>query len=167
MKDSKKSFAFAAMVAVSISIMDRPALASSKYEAATSALDAAIQSLKAQPNQFNVQISCQGLQAISNGGAPAINNNVVGGGLGSQTTGITVTTSSAQCQVATGNATAAVQEQGEQAVKLLTELKSALEAKKVDNESIIGMLADLGQTYISPALKKVIETVVKKVLRLP
>jgi hypothetical protein len=134
---------------------------------AVAAIDATIQSLKEQPNQFTLSVTVTGVVANASApGSTGLSVQVQGGGIGSQTTGLSVTTSSGQVQIAQAAADEAMRKQSEQAIKLLTEIKSLLEKPKakVDKPTIMARLAEFGKTYVAPALKTVIETLVKAAL---
>lgn len=148
-------------------VFEGAAIASPKNDNAIIVLEAAIKSLKDRPNQFNRQVTCQAMQATSNGAGTAVHVSVVGGGTNSHTTGLNVTMDNAQCSVAESKVDAAMKEQGEKAIELLTRIKSALEAPKVDKSSVSDMLSELGNTFVVPALQSVIDAVVKKRLGLP
>ena len=87
------------------------AAAAADNDPAVIAIDAAIKSMKQHPNQFNVQLTCVAAQGIAKGGGTGINVTANGGGLGSTTTGMSVTMDSAQCNVAKGTALNTLNEQ--------------------------------------------------------
>jgi hypothetical protein len=130
-------------------------------DSALVAIDAAIQSMKQEPNQFNVQLSCTvtGVHSSVSGGGTGINVTTTGGGVGSQTTGMHVSASDAQCDTAQSNAINAL---NEQAIKQLSDIKALLQAPTVDKPTIMSKLSELGKEYIAPALRAVIEALIKK-----
>jgi len=130
------------------------------------AIDAAIASLRQQPNQFNLTVSTTGLAVIESGGGTGMRVEVTGGGPGSQTTGLAVTATGAQLNIAQSMADQVLTQQAEQAISLLTELKSLLQARRVDKPSVMSRLAEFSKTYVAPVLKSVIEALIKKKLGL-
>jgi hypothetical protein len=127
------------------------------------AIDAAIRSIRQEPNQFNVQLTCAGVQATANGGGTGLSVTVTGGGIGSQTTGMNVSMNDAQCRAAGDNAVNAL---NEQTIKQLEAIKTLLGASAPDKSAIMSKVADLGKAYIAPALRAVIEVLIKRRLRL-
>lgn len=162
-----RTILFIAALAAGSGIFEGMAFASPKNTTAVAVLEAAIKSLKDKPNQFNLQVTCQGMQVTASGGSTGMNMTVIGGAPGSQTMGMKVTMDNAQCNVAGSKVDAAMKEQGEKAIELLTKIKSAIEANKSDKTEVSGLLSELGSTFIVPALQSVIEAVVKKALHLP
>lgn len=130
------------------------------------AIDAAIASLRQQPNQFSLVVQATGLSVTSSGPGTGMKIEVTGGGAGSQTTGLNVTTSSAQVNIAQNTADQGLKQEAEKAILLLSEIKTLLLARKVDKPSVMPRLTEFGKTYVAPALKSVIEALVKKALRL-
>lgn len=122
------------------------------------AIDAAIQSIQQQPNQFDVQLTCTGVQASASGGGTGLSVNVTGGGLGSQTTGMNVTMDSAACQAAASNSVNAL---NQNTLKQLADLKTSLEAPTPDKSTILSQISDLGKSYIAPALVAAIKALVE------
>lgn len=130
------------------------------------AIDAAIVSLKEQPNQFLLIVSSTGMSVTSTGSGTGMTVEVTGGGPGSHTTGLNVSANSGQVTIAQSTADQALKEQAEKAISLLTEIKTSLQAKKVDKSKITSHLTEFGKTYVAPVLKSVIEALVKKKLGL-
>lgn len=95
-----------------------------------------------------------------------MNVEVTGGGPGSQTTGLNVTSMGGQMNIAQREADQALKQQAEKAISLLTEIKSLLQAPKVDKPTVMSRLADFGKTYVAPVLKSVVEALIKKKLGL-
>jgi hypothetical protein len=126
------------------------------------AIDAAIQSLKQQPNQ-NMRLICTGVQATANGGGTGLSVTANGGGFGSQTTGMIVSMDNAQCSVAADTARDAF---SQQAIQQLSDIKAMLQATTVDKPSIMSKLSELGKTYVAPALQAVIGALITKKLGL-
>jgi hypothetical protein len=133
-----------------------------KDDAAIVAIDAAIQSLKRQPNQ-NMQLSCAGVQSTVNGPGTGISITATGGGVGSTTTGMIVSMSGAQCTATAGAASSAL---SQQAVQQLSDLKTSLEEPTVDKPTVLSKLAELGKTYIAPASLAILEALIRKKLGL-
>ena len=136
---------------------------SSDVQTAVAAMDAAIVSLQQKPNQFSVQETCIGLQATSTGSGTGLSVNTIGGGAGSQTTGLRMQLSDAQCNIVANNA---VNQSSEQAIELLKEIKSALQVPKIDEPNLLSKLSTFAQLYIAPVLPAVLEAVIKKALHL-
>lgn len=130
------------------------------------AIDAAIQSLSQQPNQFRLNVTVVGAIGTASGGGTGIHVEAHGGAPGSQTTGLVASASSAQVEIAQSTADAALRQEAEKAVGLLTEIKSLLQAKKVDKPAVTSRLGEFAKTYVAPVLKSVIEALVKKKLGL-
>jgi len=131
------------------------------------AIDAAIASLRQQPNQFTLTVNVTGLAVTSSGAGTGMKVEVTGGGPGSQTTGLNVTaTNQQQMNIAQSTADQALKQQAEKAIALLTEMKSLLQAPKVNKSSIMSRLTEFGKTYVAPVLKSVIEALIKKKLGL-
>jgi hypothetical protein len=126
------------------------------------AIDAAIQSLKQQPNQ-NMQLRCTGMSVNTtvngNGSGTGISITATGGGMGSTTTGMIVSMSGAQCSTAASAASSAL---SQQAVERLSDLKTSLEAPTVNQTTIMSRLAELGKTYLAPVSQTIIEALIKK-----
>jgi hypothetical protein len=133
---------------------------------AIAAIDAAIKSLTHEPNQFEIQVTCTGLQATSNGGGTGLNVTTQGGAAGSQTTGMVVSSNSTQCTTAQGIASDAVKQQADQAIKQLTEIKAALQAPKVDKPAMTFMLAEFEKTYVAPVVTSILVAIIKRALHL-
>lgn len=156
-----------ALLAMSAACMSEAVRAeASGRDSAIAAIDAAIQSLRHEPNQFHLQVNCIGVQATSNGGGTGLSVTAQGGGPGSQTTGMVVTTSGDQCVINQSAANEAVEQQAERAISLLTNIEEALQKPKVDEPTIISMLTEFGKTYVAPAVKSVIEVLIKRALHL-
>jgi hypothetical protein len=130
------------------------------------AIDAAIDSLKQQPNQFALNVMAVGAMGTASGSGTGIKVEVHGGGPGSQTTGLVARADGTQVNIAHGVADAALKQEAEKAVKLLTDIKTALQAPKVDKPTVISKLTEFAKTYVAPVLKSVIEALVKKKLGL-
>lgn len=130
------------------------------------AIDAAIASLKQQPNQFTLNVMTVGAMGTASGGGTGIKVEVHGGGPGSQTTGLVAKADGSQVNIAQSTADAALKQEAERAIKLLTEIKAALQAPKVDTPTVTSKLTEFAKTYVAPALKSVIEALVKKKLGL-
>lgn len=130
------------------------------------AIDAAIDSLKQQPNQFTLNVTAVGAVGIASGGGTGINVETHGGGPGSQTTGMIARADGTQVNIAHAAADTALKQEAEKAVKLLTDIKTALQASKVDKPTVISKLTEFAKTYVAPVLKSVIEALVKKKLGL-
>lgn len=130
------------------------------------AIDAAITSLRQQPNQFALTVNVTGLSVTSSGPGTGMKVEVTGGGQGSQTTGLNVTSTGGQMSIAQRDADQALKQQAEKAISLLTEIKSLLQAPKVDKPTVMSRLEDFGKTYVAPVLKSVIEVLIKKKLGL-
>jgi len=130
------------------------------------AIDAAILSLRQQPNQFNLAVNVTGLHVTSTGPGTGMKVEVHGGGAGSQTTGLNVTTSGADLNIVQRDADQALKQQAEKAISLLSEIKSLLQAPKVDKQTITSRLTEFGKTYVAPALKAIVEALGKKKLGL-
>jgi len=125
------------------------------------AIDTAIQSLKKQPNQFNLSVIVTGLAVSASGGGTGMHVQVQGGGPGSQTTGVIARADGTQLNIAQRTADAALLQQGEQAVALLTEIKGLLQAPKIDKPVVKSKLLEFTNTYVAPAVKSIIEMLVK------
>ena len=130
------------------------------------AIDAAIDSLKHQPNQFTLNVTAIGAVGIASGGGTGIKVEVHGGGAGSQTTGMVARADGTQVNIAHATADAALKQEAERAVKLLADIKTALQAPKVDKPTVTSKLTEFAKTYVAPVLKSVIEALVKKKLGL-
>lgn len=130
------------------------------------AIDAAITSLKEQPNQFNLAVNVTGMAVTSSGPGTGMKIEATGGGPGSQTTGLNVSTTGAQVNITRTTADQALEEQAEKAISLLSEMKLLLQAPKVDKPTVMSRLTDFGNTYVAPVLKSVIGALVKKKLGL-
>jgi len=128
------------------------------------AIDAAINSLKQQPNQFTLNVTAIGAVGTASGSGTGIKVEVHGGGPGSQTTGMVARADGTQVNIAYGTADAALKQEAEKAVKLLTDIKAALQASKVDKPTVTSKLTEFAKTYVAPVLKSVIEALVKKKL---
>jgi len=61
----------------------------------------------------------------------------------------------------------AVDQQSEKAVQILEQIKSGLQAPKIDKPTITSELKDFTTTYVAPVLQSVISAVVLKALHLP
>jgi hypothetical protein len=130
------------------------------------ALDAAIQSLKEKPNQFSLTVTSIGTMAVANGGGVGMSVVTTGGGAGSQTIGVNSRVDGSSIQISEATADAQLTSQAKAAVALLQEIRDSLQVKKPDVESISSRLSEFGKTYVAPALKAVIEALVKKRLGL-
>jgi hypothetical protein len=130
------------------------------------AINAAIDSLKQQPNQFTLDVTVVGAMGTASGGGTGINVEVQGGGPGSQTTGLIARVDGTQVNIAQAKADAVLKQEAEKAVKLLTEIRTALQAPKLDKLTATSKLAEFLKTYVAPVLKSVIEALVKKRLGL-
>ena len=130
------------------------------------AIDAAVQSLRQQPNQFNLQITAIGAMGVANNGGTGISVTATGGGPNSTTTGMVARVDSGQINIARANADAVLKQQAEQAIQLLNDIKASLQAKTVDKPSVMSKLAQLGQTYIAPVVQTVIAALIQKKLGL-
>lgn len=130
------------------------------------AIDAAIDSLKQQPNQFTLNVTAIGAVGTASGGGTGIKVEAHGGGPGSQTIGMVAKADGTQVNIAYATADAALKQEAEKAVKLLTDIKTALQAPKVDKPTITSKLTEFAKTYVAPVLKSVIEALVKKKLGL-
>lgn len=130
------------------------------------AIDAAITSLKEQPNQFKLAVHVTGMAVTSSGPGTGMKIEVAGGGPGSQTTGLKVSTTGAQVNITRTTADQALKEQAEKAISLLSEMKLLLQAPKVDKPTVMSRLTDFGNTYVAPVLKSIIGALVKKKLGL-
>jgi len=126
-------------------------------------IEAAIASLKAQPNQFSLVVNAQGMSVVSSGSGTGMNITVTGSGTGS-TTGLNVSASSGDINIAQSTANKALEEQAEKSIALLNEIKTLLQAPQVDKPQVMSRLTDFGKTYVAPVLKAVIEAVIKKKL---
>lgn len=140
------------------------ATADTKGDPVVVAIDAAIASLRQQPNQFNLTMT--GLQITSSGQGTGMKLDVTGGAAGSQTTGLNITMGGKEMQIAQSTADQALKDEAAKAITLLTEMKSLLQAPKVDKTTIMSRLTEFGKTYVAPVLKSVIEALIKKRLGL-
>jgi hypothetical protein len=130
------------------------------------AIDAAIKSLKEQPNQFTLDVTVIGVSGTASGGGTGVSVVANGGGPGSQTTGLTATVDGTQVNIAQHTADTKLQQESQKAVKLLTDIKTALQAPKVDKPTVQAKLSEFLKTYVAPVLKSVIEALVMKRLGL-
>ena len=130
------------------------------------AIDAAIDSLKQQPNQFTLNVTAIGAVGTASGGGTGIKVEVRGGSPGSQTSGMVASADGTQVNIANATADAALKQDAEKAFKLLTDIKTALQAPKVDKPTVTSKLTEFAKTYVAPVLKSVIDALVKKKLGL-
>jgi hypothetical protein len=130
------------------------------------AIDAAIKSLKEQPNQFSLDVTVIGVSGTASGGGTGVSVVANGGGPGSQTTGLSATIDGTQVKIAQRTADTKLQQESQKAVNLLMEIKTALQAPKVDKPTVQSKLTEFLKTYVAPALKSVIEALVMKRLGL-
>ena len=130
------------------------------------AIDAAINSLKEQPNQFTLKVTVAGAVGIASGGGTGIHVQAQGGGPGSQTIGMVARADGTQVNITEATADAALKQEAEKAVNLLTDIKAALQARKPDKSTVTAKLAEFAKTYVAPVLKSVVEALVKKKLGL-
>ena len=160
----KKLFLFIFTVALCTCGVGFTSAAQQPLDPVVVAIDAAIESLREHPNQFKLVVNVTGMSVTSTGQGTGMNVEVTGGGPGSQTTGLNVSAGSGQMSIAQSTADQALQEQAEKAISVLTEMKTLLQAPKVDNAKIMSRLTEFGKTYVAPVLKTVIEALVKKKL---
>jgi hypothetical protein len=127
------------------------------------AIDEAIKSLREKPNQFHLDVYATGVNVTQYGGSgTGINVEVHGGGMGSQTTGMNVTMDTAKIDIVTKTiADRALREQAEKAVQILNDIKTALTQPEPDRDTILSKLSDLGGTFISDAVKAIIDKLVR------
>lgn len=90
------------------------------------AIDAAIDSLREQPNQFTLNVMAVGAMGTASGGGTGIKVEVHGGGPGSETTGMVARADGTQVTIAQRTADAALKQEAERAVNLLTDIRAAL-----------------------------------------
>lgn len=152
--------------AVCLSAMITP-VAAQQRDPTIVAIDAAIQSLKEQPNQFSLTVMAVGAVGISSGGGTGIRVEAHGGGPGSQTTGLVATASDAQINIVQTKADEKLKQEADKAVKLLSEIKTLIQTPKPDQSTISSKLSDLAKTYVAPVLTSVITALIKVRLRLP
>jgi hypothetical protein len=156
------------VVGFSLSVLVSPyaAQASSLFPASNSvvtAIDAAIQSLQQQPNQFHLTVNSVGMQVTNNGGTgPGLVVQATGGGPGSTTTGLVVNAGGQQqVNIAAADlADAGLRQEAEKAIQLLTEIKSLLQKPKVDKPAVAARLSDLSHSYVAPILSAMLEALV-------
>ena len=133
----------------------------------TVALQAAIDSLNRNPNQFSLSFTCIGANVSSSGGT-GVSVTVQGGEAGSTTTGMIA---SADCSVGVAQTDAALRQEAEKAAKLLGEIKTLLQNQTAANravtqQSVLSRLADFALTKIAPAVISVLDALVRKRLGL-
>ncbi len=130
------------------------------------AIDAAIKSLKQQPNQFSLDVTVVGVVATANGGGTGLSVEANGGGPGSQTIGLVSKVDGGQVNIAKHTADARLTQEAEKAIKILTDIKTALQAPKVDKPLVQSKLTEFLNTYVAPVLKSVLQALVLKRLGL-
>ena len=166
---SEKNLLFVCCLALAIPLFftgDVMSAAKQPSDPVVAAIEAAIASLKQQPNQFNLSVNVTGMSVTSSGQGTGMKVEVRGGGPGSQTTGLNVKATDGQVNIAQTAVDKALREQAERAIALLTEIKTLLRAPKIDKPTIMSRLTEFGKTYVAPVLKSVIEALVKKKLGL-
>ena len=144
-------------------------LAATGDDSGLDVLDALIQSLSDRPNQFHLDVTATGMSVSQSGaGGIGVNIEVQGGGTG-PTTGLAITMDTASINVAEQTATEALVQQAQQAVSILRAIRSELAKPEPKPTSLMDQLRDLGKTYVAPAIKAVVEAIVKSKLgkRLP
>jgi len=130
------------------------------------AIDAAIESLKREPNQFNLSVTSVGVMGSASGGGIGIQSSPQGGGPGSTTIGVQGTANTGNIQITQAAANEQLIKEAERAIRLLQEIRDALSTQKIDAPSVKSRLQEFAGTYAAPALKAVIEALVKKKLGL-
>jgi hypothetical protein len=130
------------------------------------ALDAAIESLKKEPNQFNLTVTTVGVMATASNGGTGLSVQANGGGPGSTTVGLIASPSGGNIQLTQATADDQLKREAEKAVQLLQEIRGLLTQKKIDKPTIKSKLEAFSQTYVAPVLKSIIEALLKKRLGL-
>lgn len=144
-------------------------IAASGEDSGLSVIDALIQSLSDRPNQFHLAVTATGMSVTHSGsGGTGVHIEVQGGGTG-PTTGLAITMDTASITVAEQTATEALIQQAQQAISILRAIRSELAKPEPKPASLMDKLSELGKTYIAPAIKAVLEAIVKSKLgkRLP
>lgn len=141
----------------------------SDKELAITVIDALIQSLKDHPNQsFEVKVIGQQNSVIGGGSGTQIAKQITvqGGAPGSHTTGEVINMNNGNIEIAQSQANEVMIKKAEEATTILKEMKNILQQKKVDKPSLLSSLKKFGATYVPPAIKVVIESLIKKIFKL-
>lgn len=131
------------------------------------AIEAAIQSLRTEQPIIIVQPTCSatGLTVTNSGGGTGVSVTAVGGGPGSQTTGMNVSVTGGHCDVnpmALEAVNRIVGPQITQAIQLLTDIKSLVQARVVDKDLLAQKVSGLRQLrYLPPSIASMTDAVSK------
>ena len=119
-------------------------------------IDAAIQSLRTETPIIVLQPACSatGLAVTNNGQGTGLSVTAVGGGPGSQTTGMTVSVTGGECvvnQMAVEAVSKVVDPQVVRAIQLLNEIKLVVQARLVDKDALAQKVTALRQLRYTAA----------------
>jgi hypothetical protein len=138
------------------------AIAQSAGPEVIAVLDAAIQSLKEKPHQFHVTAMAVGMMGTATApGTTGIRCEATGGGAGSTTTGcVSIVDTNTNVQLVE-RADARLKVESEKAIKLLSEIKTLVQAPKPDQPGIMTRLTDLANTYVPKIISEIITAAIK------
>lgn len=151
----------AALFLVSILVAGR-SYAAGDGDPAVAAIDAAIASLKKEPNQFNLTVMNVGVMGSGSGGGVGINANPQGGGPGSTTIGVQGTANGGNVTIAKAAADEQLKAEAAKAVRLLEEIRGELVKKKPDAPTVKSRFAEFAKTYVPDVVKAVIGALLKR-----
>ncbi|WDH37411.1 hypothetical protein [Pseudomonas chlororaphis] len=130
---------------------------------ASTIIDSLADSIKANPDQFTIQIRVIGQSVVSHGGI-GMSVSVTGGGPGSSTVGNSVHMGSGTIEIATGKADAAMVEQMAGLAEALSQISQQLKSGNPDKSLIRSTIDALQKSWVPAAITAVISAVTKSVL---
>ena len=135
-------------------------------DAVIAAIDAAVESLKKEPNQFTLNVINVGVMGTGSNGGTGINANAQGGGVGSTTIGVQGIANGGNIQITKAAADERMILEAQKATRVLQDIRSMLVKKKINKPEVKSKLAEFSATYVAPVLKETIAALIKKWLHL-
>lgn len=130
---------------------------------ASTVIDSLVDSIKANPDQFNIQVRVIGQSVVSNGGI-GMNVSVTGGGPGSRTVGNSVRMDGGTIEIATGKADAAMVEQMAGLAEALSQISQQLKSGNPDKGIIRSIIDSLQKSWVPAAITATVTAVTKSLM---
>lgn len=133
-----------------------------KANEAAEIIESMIASIEANPDQFNIEVNVTGLSVTANSCATGLIVSAVGGEQGSTTTGMEISISSSQVDLAQKRGTEVMNQQIQTLVDSLSELANELRAKETGKAKVSKILRSLKDTWVPQIIIAVLSNILAK-----